>query len=461
MRPRVLSAKAATYSAMWAFFLPLAASQILQQARHPLLDAGIARGIEPEASLAAFGIVSGIVQILGAAGIAVQSAYLVLVRGRRSYEFMRRYTWFYMVGILVLTLTIALPGVGEWFFERVMGTSPSLTPRVSEMMQIGVLIPVCNLARLFFVAKLAHLRQTRVVWMGPAVSIMLLAVLALAVIPNVPVAASTAGTVVWLAIALIEAVVLGWLAQRAAQRAPYDDDPATDHPLEARYVTWFILPLIATQFSLAAGLPLTNAGLLRLAEPEESVAALRVSMSIIMVTMAALATLRQVVLVMGQEPRDHHRVRKFVIGVSLVLTGCLALIAFTPLNAMVLEGVIGAPPVIAAGAIPALQIFVAIPLVMGVRQFYSGLTMHQHRTSLVALPAGARLVLMAALLFVLAPAAGLFGAWVGAMARTASMASESAAAYVIGRRYVGLEAIPGRQPPKPMSDGPVLPKRSD
>ncbi len=446
---------------MWAFFLPLAASQMLQQAIHPLLDAGIARGLEPEVSLAAFGVVSGIVQILGAAGIAVQSAYLVLVRGRRSYVFIRRYTGFYTAGIVALTLLTAAPGVGDWFFEQVMGTSPELTPRVIQMMQISVLIPAFNLARLFFVAQLAHLRQTRAVWAAPAVSAALLAVLALGVIPNVPVAASTAGAITWLAIAVVEALILGWLARRAVRRAPYNDDPTTDHPLDVRYVTWFILPLIATQFSLAAGLPLTNAGLLRLAEPEASVAALRVSMSIIMVTMAALATLRQVVLVMGREPHGHDRVRNFVFGVSLVLTGLLALIAFTPLNAVVLEGVIGAPPAIAATAIPALQIFVAVPLVMGARQFYSGLTMHQHRTSLVALAAGARLVFMAVLLFVVAPAAGLFGAWVGAMARTASMASESAAAYAIGRRYVGLAAVPERQPPRRASTAAVLPKQSD
>lgn len=446
---RLASVKAVTYQAMWAFFLPLAASQVLQQVRHPLLDAGIARGLEPAASLAAFGVVSGVVQILGAAGIAVQSAYLVLVRGRQSYHFMRRYTAVYTLGIVGLTLVTALPGSGAWFFEQVMGTPSALTPRVVQMMQIAVLVPVFNLARLFYVAQLAHLRQTRVVWVAPAVSVGLLAVLALGLIPNVPVAASVAGAVVWLAVAAVEAVVLGWLAHRASRRAPYGEDPGGQLPLDARQVTWFVLPLIATQFSLAAGLPLTNAGLLRLAEPETAVAALRVAMSLIMVSMAALATLRQVVLVMAQEPGDHARVRAFVIAVSLGLTALMAVIAFTPVGRFALEVVIGAPPHVAEAALPALQIFVAVPAVMGVRQFYSGLTMHQRRTSLVAAAAIGRLVLMAVLLFVVAPAAALAGAWVGAMARTVSMASESAAAYAIGRRYVGREVAPGQALARP------------
>ena len=453
--------KLATYGGMWAFFLPLAAAQVLQQLRHPVLDAGIARGLEPDVSLAAFGVVSGIVQILGAAGIAVQSAYLVLVSGRRSHAFMRRYTAVYIAGIVALTLLTAMPGVGHWFFEVVVGTSPGLTPRVLAMMQIGALIPALNLARLFFVAQLAHLRQTRAIWAAPAISTVLLLVVALVGIPNVPVAASTAGAAVWLAIAFIDAVVLGCLAHRAAIRVPLRDEGLGAPFLDAAHVTRFVLPLIATQFFLAAGLPLTNAGLLRLPEPERSVAAFRVSMSIIMVTMAALATLRQVVLVMGAHPRDHRRVRNFVFAVSCALTVLLVLISFTPLSHAILQGVIGAPPSIAEAAVPALQIFVAVPLVMGARQFYSGLTMHQHRTVLVALAAGARLLLMAALLFVVAPAAGLFGAWVGSMARTASMASESAAAYAIGRRYVGMPAMPRQWRETAPSAAAILSKESD
>ena len=134
-----------------------------------------------------------------------------------------------------------------------------------------------------------------------------------------------------------------------------------------------------------------------------------------MVSMAALATLRQVVLVMAQDPGDHARVRAFVVAISLGLTALMAVIAFTPVGRVALEVVIGAPPHVAEAALPALQIFVAVPAVMGLRQFYSGLTMHQRRTSLVAAAAIGRLVLMAVLL----------------------LASESAAAYAIGRRYVG------------------------
>ena len=69
---------------MAVFFLPLAAAQVFQTLRNPVLDAGISRAVDPETSLAVFAIVASVVQILSASGTAIQSAYLVLVRGRQS-----------------------------------------------------------------------------------------------------------------------------------------------------------------------------------------------------------------------------------------------------------------------------------------------------------------------------------------------------------------------------------------
>ena len=103
---------------------------MLTTLRNPLLDAGISRGLDPATSLATFGVVGGIVQFLAAAGLVVQSAFLVLVRGRRSYRLMRRYTALYIGFVLVLASLTVLPGLGEWFFQNAMGASPELLPRV-------------------------------------------------------------------------------------------------------------------------------------------------------------------------------------------------------------------------------------------------------------------------------------------------------------------------------------------
>ena len=118
-----------TYRAMAVFFLPLAAAQVFQTLRNPVLDAGISRAVDPETSLAAFAIVASVVQILSASGTAIQSAYLVLVRGRQSFAVIQRYMLLYMAVITCISTLFALPGIGEGFFGSRWGPRSPYCPK--------------------------------------------------------------------------------------------------------------------------------------------------------------------------------------------------------------------------------------------------------------------------------------------------------------------------------------------
>ena len=103
-----------SYRAMAVFFLPLAAAQVFQTLRNPVLDAGISRAVDPETSLAAFAIVASVIQILSASGTAIQSAYLVLVRGRQSFAVIQRYMLLYMAVITCIsTVCSRCPGLAR------------------------------------------------------------------------------------------------------------------------------------------------------------------------------------------------------------------------------------------------------------------------------------------------------------------------------------------------------------
>jgi len=457
------TASRATYRTMLAFYLPLAAAQLLQGIRNPVLDAGVSRGLNPETSLAAFGVVGSLIQLLGAAGIVVQSAYLVLVRGRESYRFFRRYAALYIGFVLVLAGLVATPGLGQGFFTHVMGSAPDLVEDVMPIMRICLLVPVFNLIRLFFLAELVHRRQTHVVWMSPAVGEALMAGLALGVVPRLPVAAGIGAAAAWLLVSVAEALVMFAFARRAQRRDPYGPDAPGERRLDVRYATAFALPLVITQFTLAAGNPVASAGLLRLADPELSVAGYRVAFSLVMLSTGPLATLRQVVLVMAREPQDHPRVRFFCTGVSFGIFAGVALIAFTPLNRLMLGTVIGAPPEIVNEAIPALQVFAPFPLVMGWRQFYAALSMHQHKTAQVAVAAATRLGMLYLLAFVMPGMLGWSGAWVGALARTTGNAAEAGVNFGFGRRYYGRAALVRRRadasPAERSAGGPIIAKQ--
>ena len=447
-----------TYRAMAVFFLPLAAAQVFQTLRNPVLDAGISRAVDPETSLAAFAIVASVIQILSASGTAIQSAYLVLVRGRQSFAVIQRYMLLYMAVITGISTLFALPGIGETFFRFAMGTPESLLPEVMTMMRISLAIPLFNLLRVFNLAQLAHRRRSNLIWVAPAVGQVVLIALGLGVVPQLPVPGTYSAAVVWVIVAVIEGVLAVLLVRQVDRTAPYAPDPEGEAPLDFRYLTSFLIPLIITQFALTIGHPMINAGLLRLPDPETAVGAFRVAFSLGMLPLTAMAALRQVVLVLGRDADQQRRARRFVYGVGLGMGGFMALIAFTPLNRLVIADLVGAPAALVPDAIIALQILSVFPLLMAIRQFYQSMTMNQRRTRRVAFTAFSRLLMMASFLFLFAPLAGWTGAGVGAVARIAASGTEAGAAYLVGRRFFGMDPATRPVAGKSASTAPVRPK---
>ena len=439
---------------MATFFLPLAAAQLLQTLRDPVLDAGISRALEPATSLATFAVVASVIQILSASGTAIQSAYLVLVQGKQSYSIVRRYMFIYTGMIALIAALVSLPGIGESFFRSVMGTPEHLLPDVMTMMRIVLAVPIFNLIRQFFLVQLAHQRHSHLVWIAPGIGELVLLVLALGLIPILPVPGGFSGAIAWLVVAIIEGTLSFVLARRVNRRVPYGADPNDNAPLDFRYVTVFLVPLLITQFALVIAHPLITAGLLRLPDPEFTVAAFRIAFSLSMLPLTAMAPLRQVVMVLGRESSDHRRARAFVYGTGCTLSALWVLITFTPLNTLLVESLIGAPTSIAADAIVAMQILAVLPAIMAIRQFYQSMTMNQRKTVLVAITAATRLLVLVSLLFVATPMLGWTGAGVGAVVRIGAMSMEAATAYIIGRKYFELNAAT-RQISKPEAQSSV------
>jgi hypothetical protein len=435
-----------SYRALAAFFLPLAVAQVLQALRNPLLDAGMSRAPDPQTSLAAFAVVASVVQILSASGTAISSAYFVLVRGQQSYRVIRRYVIVYTSVITAFAVLIALPNIGDAFFQHVMGTPEYLVPDVMTMMRISLPVPIFNLIRQFYLAQLAHRKHSNLVWIGPAIGEAVLVVLALGLIPLLNISGGISGAFVWMTVAVLEGFLVFGLVQRVNKHAPYPADPPDDIPLDYRYVTSFLVPLVLTQVALVSGHPLINAGLLRLPNPEPTVAAFRVAFSLSMLPMTALVALRQVVLVLGREPEGQRKARTFAFTIGLALTTLMIVVAFTPLNEIVVRRLIGAPQSITSDTIVTMQIMAAFPIFMSVRQFYQSLTMNQRKTRLVALTAAIRLLAMVSILFVFTPILGWTGAGVGAVARIGAMGTEAIMAYLVGRKFFGLYPVTRSMP---------------
>ena len=301
------------YRELLVFFLPLAASSLIQGFRGPILDAGMSRGNFPIDSLAAFAVISSVMMMPATSANSLQSLFLVFVRGRGSYERVRRFTIWFGLAVIALTAVLAIPSVGDFIFLDVMGAPPEINAFLRPALLIMLLFPMAMIARAFFQSLLVLERSTRPVWLASTAGIVALVAISFGVTPFVSMRASTVAALAQVAVAVVEAAVLWLVVRRTLGENLLRPDPEdTQIPTTGRLLQ-FLWPLLITQMLMAGTTPLVSAGILRLDDGEIALAGYRVAWSLAVIGFGAIVMLRQTTLVMSRDPADHRRGRIFSV----------------------------------------------------------------------------------------------------------------------------------------------------
>jgi Na+-driven multidrug efflux pump len=90
--------------------------------------------------------------------------------------------------------------------------------------------------------------------------------------------------------------------------------------------------------------------------------------------------LEQVAIAKGRTPEALARVRRFVWGVGLALAAGLALVSFTPLVDLVLDGVFGLAPELKPLAVLGLRLMTVMPLLQSLQALLRGVAIAERRT---------------------------------------------------------------------------------
>ena len=431
------------YRELLVFFLPLAASSLIQGFRGPILDAGMSRGNFPIESLAAFAVISSVMMVPATSANSLQSLFLVFVRGRNSYDRIRRFAIWFGIAVLALTAVLAIPGVGDFIFLEVMGAPSEINEFLRPALLIMLLFPMAMLARAFFQSILVLERRTRSVWLASTVGIVALFAISFGVSPFVSMRASTVAALAQVVVASVEAIVLWLVARRTLAEDPLRGDPDAAPAATTGRLLQFLWPLLITQMFMAGTTPLVSAGILRLDDGEIALAGYRVAWSLAVVGFGAIVVLRQTTLVMSKDPADHKRGRVFSVAAGATVT-CILLLASTgPAGDFVLNTLIGSPPEVSAVALPAWRILAFLPLLASLRQFYTSLLLNRGKSRSASVGSLIRVAAVAAAIFFLAPGIAIAGATLGALARVGGGVIETAVSTVIGHRYYEIVPAPG------------------
>ena len=185
----------------------------------------------------------------------------------------------------------------------------------------------------------------------------------------------------------------------------------------------FYLPLVATSYLLTATNPLLAAALARTPDPATALSGYGVAFALIGVIYAPLLVVQQVAAQRLLSVGDLAPVRRFSVGVALILTGVAALMAFTPVGVFVFERIVGVQDAILDEALSAMTGLWPVPALTAVRALHQGRLVAGHRTKPIALATGARTGVLTVVAFALTTTPA--GAWLGAVAFTSGLAAEA------------------------------------
>ena len=398
-----------TQRRIFAFWSPLAATWLMMAAEGPFLAAVIARLADPTYNLAAFGVALAIAMTVEAPVIMMMSAATALVRDRGSLLALRQFAWVLNVGVTAVMVVLLLPPVFRLVALDVLGL-PGPIERLAHQ-GVAVLLPwpaAIGYRRFYQGLLIRHHLTRRVAW-GTVVRLSTMAATALVLSGATRAPGVTVGAAALALGVVAEAAASRLMAWRVA-RELLDRDTEGGEALTGPAIARFYAPLALTSLLTLGLQPLLTFFLARGRLPVESLAVLPVLNGLLFLLRSPGIGFQEAVLALVGERRENlPAVRRFAISLATVLSGTLAVIAFTPLALLWFEDVSGLPVALVALATVPTRLLVAMPAFEVVVALQRALLLVGRTTRPITIAAGLEVAVVAAALAAMTGPAGLVG----------------------------------------------------
>jgi hypothetical protein len=166
----------------------------------------------------------------------------------------------------------------------------------------------------------------------------------------------------------------------AVVREMPEDDPENGGSIGWGALFSFYQPLALMTILRQVARPAVSAGIAAAQLPQLSLAAWSVVLSLALLPFGMTLGLEQVAIAKGRGSAALARVRRFVWGVGLVLAGGMALVAFTPLVDLLLDGLFNLADELKPLVVMGLRLMAIMPLLQSLQALMRGIAIEQKRT---------------------------------------------------------------------------------
>jgi len=217
-----------TYRAFFAFYIPLVFTSLFSLLATPIGSAALSRMPQALTSLAAWPVVTGLVFMIQALGIAFNEVVVTLLDEPDAAASLRRFTGILAGGITALLVVIAATPVAFWWFSQVSALTPDLATLARSSLWIALPMPALSTLQSWFQGAILHSRRTR----GITEAVVLYLVSSVLVLGGGVAWQGMTGLYIGLAASMISLVVqtawLWWRSRPALER--------TERPVASRSV---------------------------------------------------------------------------------------------------------------------------------------------------------------------------------------------------------------------------------
>jgi hypothetical protein len=394
--------------------------------QQPVITAGVARAMDPETALAAYGIAVNIAVFLESPVQMLLPTANALVQDRPSYRLLRRFTISIGLALCGVLLLVPLSPLGSLLVSYFVGAPPAVARQVLPALMVMTLWPLAVGWRRFYQGLLIRRGHTRTI--GYATACRLLTITAVVVLAanRCDWPGALVGGLALMAGAVAEAAVVT-ARSLPVMRAGFPSEDETQLPVsDLTTLVRFYSPLATTSVLTIVTWPLIAAGISRGAEPASSLAAWPVALSILWLLTTPVQMLQQVAIAQAGRYDAVRSVTRFGLIVGLSGSLLMGTLAFSPLIRFYLENVVVTPRDVMPLVVWTIRILIPLPVFVAGQSLWQGFLIARGATADVRLAIAVNLIALTLLLLAGVAHGRLPGALIGAGAMTGGLLAETA-----------------------------------
>ena len=386
-----------TQSRIFWFWLPLAAMWLMMAIEHPMVAAVIARLPGPESNLAIFGVTFSLALIIESPIIMLLMAGTALARGKHSYERLLCFTHILAAVLTALHLIIGLTPLYRFIMGSLIGVPAGILEAGRSTFLLMTPWTVAIAYRRLWQGVLIRFHRTGVVPLTIIARLLAGGIVLAIGLLTCRLGGADLGAIA-LSIGVTAAAITAYCFVRSTVRTHLSEPSSGDEPLAWGDLLEFYVPLALTSLINLVGRPLLVMGIARAAQPLASLAVWPVIMGVVFIGRSPAFSYQEVVVALIVDKPSFERLRRFAIGLALVLTGSFTLVILTPAARIFYQSISGLSSELVSYAIMPTLILSVVPGLETLISWRRGLLVHFKRTRTMTQAVGLNVVVLAAVI---------------------------------------------------------------